>query len=111
MNTKALKILEYAKIIDRLAALTISPSGRDMALALTPSTDLSEIQLWQKHTAEAVSLSLKQGRLTLRGFHEIRPALKRLPIGSILSMKELLDIADFLLTAGRAITYFKDLEE
>lgn len=111
MNTKALKILEYAKIIDQLAGLTISPSGRDMALALTPSADLAEIRLWQKHTAEAVSLSLKQGRLNLRGFHEIRPALKRLPIGSTLSMKELLDIADFLLTAGRAIAYFKDLEE
>ena len=44
MNTKALKILEYAKIIDQLAGLTISPSGRDMALALTPSADLAEIK-------------------------------------------------------------------
>ncbi len=111
MNAKALKILEYSKIIDRLAALTISPSGRDMALGLMPSDELSEIRLRQRHTAEATSLCLKQGRLSLRGFHEIRPALKRLPIGATLSAKELLDIGDFLLTAERAISYFKDLEE
>ncbi|RRD95023.1 endonuclease MutS2 [Clostridiales bacterium COT073_COT-073] len=111
MNAKTLKILEYKKITDKLANYAISPSGRDMALALLPSTDVTTIRLAQKHTAEAVSLSLKQGRLSLRGFHDIRPALKRLPIGSILSMKELLDIADFLMAVEKAIAYFKDLEE
>lgn len=111
MNTKALKILEYSKIIDKLANLTISPSGRDMALALQPSTDLKEITLWQTYTSEAVSLCLTQGRLSLRGFHDIRAALKRLPIGSVLSMKELLDIGDFLLCVDRAISYFQELEE
>lgn len=111
MNTKTLKILEYSKIIDKLANLTISPSGRDMALSLKPSLDIEEINLWQSHTADAVSLCLKQGRLSLRGFHDIRPALKRLPIGAVLSMKELLDIADFLVTTEHALSYFNDLEE
>lgn len=111
MNTKTLKILEYSKIIDKLASLTISPSGRDMALALKPSLDLEEVNLWQAHTFDAVSLCLKQGRLSLRGFHDIRPALKRLPIGAVLSMKELLDIADFLVTTEHALSYFQDLEE
>lgn len=111
MNTKTLKLLEYFKIIDKLANLTISPSGRDKALHLRPSLDLKEVVLWQKHTAEAVSLCLKQGRMSLRGFHDIRPALKRLPIGAILSMKELLDIADFLVTVDKSISYFQDLEE
>lgn len=111
MNKKTLKILEFQKIINKLANYTISPSGQDMALQLQPSTDIEQVKAWQKHTTEAVSLSLKQGRLSLRGFHDIRPALSRLPIGAILSMKELLNIADFLLAVEKALSYFQDLEE
>lgn len=111
MNKKSLKILEYQKIIDKLANYTLSPSGRDMALKLLPSHDVEEIRTWQAHTGEALSLSLKQGRLSLRGFHDVRPALKRLPIGAVLSMQELLDIGDFLLAVDKARSYFQDLEE
>ena len=43
MNEKALRILEYPKIIDRLTEYAGSPMGRDKCRALLPTDDLALI--------------------------------------------------------------------
>ena len=44
MNEKALRILEYQKIIHLLADKASSSLGKDMALRCTPMTALDEIE-------------------------------------------------------------------
>ena len=43
MNEKALRILEYPKIIEKLTELAGSPMGKDLCRNLMPSSDLGAI--------------------------------------------------------------------
>ena len=63
MNERALKILEFNKIIERLTDMAISPMGKDMASSLVPMEYLSDIKLAQKETTLAAKMALKKGRL------------------------------------------------
>ena len=54
MNEKALRILEYDKIINMLAGFAVSPMAKEMAHHLQPSVSMSEIVLRQQETTEAV---------------------------------------------------------
>ena len=55
MNPKALKTLEYNKIIDKLTEFAGSALAKEMCRNLQPSTDLYEIQALQKETSDALS--------------------------------------------------------
>lgn len=107
MNKKALHTLEYDKIINSLASKASSKIGKEIALNLHPSTDLEEIKKNQKETSEAVSMILRKGSLVLGGLKDIRPYLKRVSIGGVLSIEELLYTADFLHVSRRAKNYAK----
>ena len=50
MNEKALRILEYPKIIDMLTGYASSPMGKDLCRNLMPSSDISEILQGQMET-------------------------------------------------------------
>ena len=51
MNSKVLQVLEYTKIIDRLADKATSAPGRELCIKLLPMTDLEEINRNQAETA------------------------------------------------------------
>lgn len=55
MNQKALKTLEYHKIIAQLTEYAASPLGKALCAALEPSSDLEEIRTWQQQTTDAVN--------------------------------------------------------
>ena len=44
MNEKALRILEYTKIIDMLSEQAASELGKELCRKLTPMTDIEEIR-------------------------------------------------------------------
>ena len=60
MNEKALKTLEYYKIIEMLENLATSSIGKDMCRRLAPCDDLGKIQLMQQETADAFPVSTKK---------------------------------------------------
>lgn len=101
MNKKALKTLEYNKIIDRLAEYSVTPTGRELCHQLVPSKDYSEIDLWQSNTEDALKRIYKKGSLSFRGIKDIRGSLSALELGSALGISELLNIAELLETALR----------
>ena len=112
MNEKALKTLEYYKIIEMLENLATSSIGKDMCRRLAPCDDLGKIQLMQQETADALSRIYQKGALSFGGGKDIRGSLKRLEIGGTLGTGELLDIAGLLENAGRAKAYSRrDTEE
>ncbi len=105
MNEKALRILEYNKIIEKLTDCATSPMGKDMCKNLLPSTDLGEICQDQMETSNALSRIYAKGSLSFSGLRDIRDSLLRLKVGSSLSVTELLHMASLLETALRAKSY------
>lgn len=105
MNNKALKTLEYNKIIDKLISLASSPLGKDLCKQLIPSNDLSEIQTSQTETSDALTRLLQKGSISFSGLRDIRSSIMRLCVGSTLSAKELLDVSSLLDVALRVKTY------
>ena len=55
MNEKALKTLEYDKIIDRLESYASSPMGKKMCRELLPSADYQEVIKAQEETRDALA--------------------------------------------------------
>lgn len=105
MNEKALKTLEYNKIIDMLAELATTELGRKACLELVPSKNIKEIRRMQTETTDAVSRIRMKGNISFGGIRDIRGSLKRLEIGSTLGIIELLSVASVLSVTTRAITY------
>lgn len=111
MNEKALNTLEYYKIIDMLCSHATSASGRELCRNLKPSADLSEIQLAQQQTSDALTRIFQKGSLSFAGTHNLGASFKRLEIGGTLSIEELLRIASLLEVAKRARTYARSERE
>lgn len=105
MNEKALKTLEYTKIINLLVEQATSKSGKELCRNLLPSLSLAEIESAQKQTGDALSRIFKKGGLSFSGVHDVGASLKRLEIGGILNIEELLRIASLLEAAKRAKSY------
>lgn len=101
MNEKALKVLEYHKIIQKLTDYAASQPGKALCRALIPSDDLYEIRRMQRETSDAVSRLCRKGHVSFSGLSDIRGSLKRLEIGGILNIEELLRICTLLETASR----------
>lgn len=105
MNQKALKILEYNKIIDQLTEYAASPLGKALCQSLTPSSDLEGVRTWQAQTTDAVTRIRLKGSVSFSGLRDVGDSLKRLDIGSSLSIPELLSISSLLTVALRAKSY------
>ena len=105
MNQKALKTLEYDKIINQLTEYAASPLGKALCQNLSPSSDLEEVRTWQAQTTDAVTRIRLKGSVSFSGIRDIGDSLKRLDIGSSLSIPELLSISSLLTVAARAKAY------
>jgi DNA mismatch repair protein MutS2 len=107
MNLKALKTLEYYKIIDQLEAMASSPIGKEMCHNLLPSTNIAEILINQTQTTDAMKRIFQRGSISFSGVKDIRASIKRLTIGSVLNAGELLKICILLETTSKIKSYAK----
>ena len=105
MNEKALKTLEYDKIIEMLEGCATSTLGKDFCRNLRPLSDLTQIEVMQQETADALARIYKKGSLSFGGVKDIRGSLKRLEIGSTLGTGELLALCALLENTNRAKAY------
>lgn len=101
MNEKALKVLEYPKIIQKLTDYAASQPGKQLCRDLTPSSDPGTIRRMQTETSDAVSRLLRKGNISFSGLTDIRGSLRRLEIGSSLNIEELLRVCRLLETTLR----------
>lgn len=105
MNEKALKTLEYNKIIDKLVSLAGSGLGKELCSSLLPSDNMNKIRERQVQTTDALARIFRKGSLGFYGLHDIRPSIMRLEIGSTLGAGELLHISSVLDAALRIKAY------
>lgn len=105
MNDKVLRILEYHKITALLSEKASSPRGKELCQNLIPSSDINEINRCQNETSDALGRLFSKGSVSFSGVRDVIPSMKRLEVGSTLSIEELLHIASLLEVAGRVKSY------
>ena len=105
MNEKALKTLEYDKIIEQLTSRASSLLGKRKCEHLQPSTSLGEIEHLQRQTQDALTRLFQKGTISFGGARDVRGSLKRLEIGSSLGIQELLSICSVLENSSRVKAY------
>lgn len=111
MNERALRILEYDKIIRLLVEHASSPLGKEKCKALVPMTDVNDINQAQTETADATGRLLRKGRITFQGNYELFRTIQNLTLGGSLSVSELLKIASLAECAARVKQYGKKERE
>ena len=110
MNEKVLKTLEFTKIISQLEEYASSDAAKDICRHLTPSSDLETIQTNQAQTSDALTRILRKGSISFSGIRDVRASLKRLAIGSVLGMGELLAVSSLLDCAARVKAFSRNLD-
>ncbi|MCQ2552926.1 MAG: endonuclease MutS2 [Clostridia bacterium] len=112
MNDKALRVLEYQKIIDMLVSECSSVLTKEQAKLLKPMHDAFDIREALADTDEAVVVLLKKGTPPFGNFYDISGFVHLAAKGGCLTMKQLLEIAYNLNAARRTASYLSsDLPE
>ncbi len=108
LQDKALRVLEYTKVLSQLADCALTESGREACLSLRPCESLSEASHAQAETQEAHVILSSRADHPLRAFKDIRPWLSLASKGATLSTHALLDIAECLRAASAARSALSD---
>ena len=95
MNDRTLRVLEFPKIRDRLASLTVTAPGRERAERLQPAIDVEAVRRSLQETADGAAL-LDDGEVPLRGSSDIREGLRQAQIGAALQPADLLTLRETL---------------
>lgn len=106
MNT-----LEYPKIIEQLSEFTVSDLGRQHVKQIQPSNNRDEVNRLLEETDDAVTLHRLKGGIPLGIFYDIRPHLKRMEIGAILSGQEVIQVGQLLKGVREIFEFFQDAKE
>ncbi|MDD6276662.1 MAG: endonuclease MutS2 [Clostridia bacterium] len=93
---KHFKSLELDKVLEMLAAHTSCEDARRLALELKPETDLYSAQALMNQTSAAYMLLARFGGPAFGGLVNVNNALYRANAGSVLSLRELLNVASVL---------------
>ena len=104
---KALKTLEYNKILELLANCAQTQGAKDMARSLVPSADTWEIKYILRQTTDALEYLNKKGMPSFGNVIDVSFAVDNAKKGASLSPATLLDIANVLRTARGMLEYSK----
>lgn len=96
MDSKTLRVLEYEKILARLAGFCDFSASAELARALQPTNNFEEATRLIAETTEARFL-LSTHDLTIGGSHDIRPAADLAAHGGVLDPQNLLEIKSTLI--------------
>lgn len=110
MDSKTLQVLEYPKILERLASFCDFSASAERARALQPVADLGEARRLLAETSEArLLLSLQE--LGIGGARDIRPAVDLAARGGVLTPSQLLELRSTLMACRQLKKAFERLEE
>jgi DNA mismatch repair protein MutS2 len=105
MDTKTLTVLDFPKILARLADFCDFSGSAELAHALTPTPDYDEAVARLAATTEACKL-LSVHDLSIGGAHDIREQVDLCARGGVLDPKELLDVQSTLESMRSLHRYF-----
>jgi DNA mismatch repair protein MutS2 len=96
IDDNSLEMLEFPKIVERLADYTSFSVSRDLATSLRPSTNLEIVSLLLKQSAEARRLISIKPEFSIGNAHDIRESVAMSAKSKALEPKTLLRIRDTL---------------
>lgn len=102
MDEKTLHLLEYPKILERLAQYCAFAASADKARSLRPTNDLELVRRLQAETREALQLQYSNSDLTIGGARDVRAPVDLANHGGVLVPQDLLDIK-YTLVAARTL--------
>lgn len=88
----AITTLEFDKVKERAAEKTATELGREQLLELRISAEFETVKRLQMETAEAKRLLDEGKRFPFGGLYNIKDAVKRARMGSVLEVEELMNI-------------------
>ena len=104
---KALKVLEYDKIIEMLLDLTEGELARDLVENLEPSNEIDEIRRMQEETSEAYRILFRYGDIDYSAASHIKHLVSKASLGSMLFIEDLYDIMQNIFLVGSIKRYLK----
>ena len=102
MNERALRVLEFNKILELLETSALTDGGKEMCRHLKPESDLKAVTHTQAETEEAVILLSRLGGNPLTAFSNVNDALSLAEKGAVLAPGRLLQVAEVLRAARNA---------
>ena len=111
MNNSSLKILEYNKILEILSTYTKTYIGNKLAMELKPSFDVLEVTNLSLQTNQALDMINKYGVPPIGEFNDVSIHLKKLSGDNILSIKEILDLANVLKMSRELKLFFDEVSK
>ncbi len=103
--SRALKVLEFDKILAMLADCCPTEGAKNMAFTLLPTSDKDEIIKRQTRTGDAKRLITIKAMPSFGNVKDVRAATERASKSAVLTTRELLDVAAVLRTARTLIDY------
>ena len=105
MDPKTLSVLEYPKVLERLAAHCDFSASKALALGLEPTTSYDLALAHLQETSEARHLLLVHD-LSIGGAHDVRPQVELAARGGVLEALDLLDVKSTLIACRELKNYF-----
>ena len=99
MDKKTFRILEFDKILERLAEYTSFSAGRALALGLTPTADEGAAKRRQAETREAIALFESGSDISVGGARDVRPAVDNALRGYTLRPEDFFAVRNTLVAA------------
>jgi len=99
MRQKSKSVLEFDKIIEKIAQFAETKIGKEEVRKLDVSTNQEGVKFMQEQTAQALSIIIEKGSPPLGGISDIKEYVKRGAVGGIISLKGLINCADTLRAA------------
>ena len=102
LRERALELLEFPQVIERLAGHTQTPLARELALSLKPAYTLLDVQRRQHETSEGVLLLERSRDVEFSTARDVRKQVESAALGATLSGADLRDIAGTARALGSA---------
>ncbi len=103
--------LELYKIIEQLQKYCYCEETIEKAAKIQPATSFEQAVALTQYTADAYTLSTRFGYPSILKLTDPRPSLKRADRGSMLTLRELLDVLRVLKTIRSVKSWHRDAEE
>lgn len=102
---RAVRILEFDKILDMLSSLASTEGAKKRALSLLPSSNIETVKRRQALTNDAKQMAGIKGAPSFNNIPEILDVVEKAEKNSILSPREILDVASVLHVSRLLLEY------
>ncbi len=111
MNDRALKVLEFNKIIEILKSKASSSLGKEAINDIRVYKDIDTVKRKLQETQEVVDIITRFGMIPFGAVHDLTNEMKVAKVGSYLNIRQILYIADTLRTARKLKAYIHRFDE